>query len=102
MIELSTSIAAFGPFAKKGTYLPPGAGAEEVEVRVILDLDIEIFDGRAVSHVDAGDFLIKEIVPEKGGVLSQVKGFDWMEWEILSRQEDDGFVVTMHMDRSEQ
>lgn len=99
MIERLISNTAHSAFARSGIYVPPGDGAAEVEVKVILDLAIEVFDGRAVSRVDAADFRISEVMPERGGTLKEVEDYDGLEWEILSRQDDDGIIVTVHMER---
>lgn len=101
MIEDLISMAAFGAFRRSGTYTPPTDGAASVEVEVILDLAIEAFDsyGQLIGHIDTADFRLDQVQPEKGGTLSGVEGYDGIEWEIVTRGEDDGILVTMHLDR---
>ena len=90
-----------GTFAKPGTYTPPGVGAVSVGVDVIVDLAIDSFNdyGQLIGNVDTAEFKISQAVPEKGGTLSDVEGFNGMEWEIIKREDDDGILVIVHLDR---
>lgn len=103
MIESIASIATFSAFARNGEYLAPDEGAEWVEVRVILDLSIEAYDqyGKLIIDTDEADFPSGlNTVLRKNGTL-RVAGYDGMQWRLLSRREDDGYIVKWAIQREE-
>lgn len=99
MMERDISIAAFMAMARPGIYTPPGPDPEEVEVSVVVDLAIEVYDGRVIVSRDTADFRLDQVSPEPGGKLSDVEGYDGMEFEITKRETDDGILVTVFMER---
>lgn len=99
MMERDVSIAAFRAMAKRGIYTPPGPGSEGVEVDVVVDLAIEVYDGRVIVSRDTADFRLDQVSPEPGGTLTDVVGYDGMEFEITKREADDEFIVTVFMER---
>jgi len=99
VIESLATSATHRSFARVGHYLPPGEDPEVVEVSVIVDLAIEAVDGygQLVADVDTADFRLP-FEGERGGRMI-VDGYDDLEWRLLDRQSDDGFVVTWKIDR---
>jgi len=98
MIEDLITSTTHGTFSRSAIYLPPGEGAEPVEVSVIVDLSVETFDAYGnITRTDAADFLLSEVSPGRDGLLYGVEGHDGKSWRLGDRLEDDGHIRRMMM-----
>ena len=95
-IEKLATSAAHEPFSRSATYTPPGEDSDAVEVDVVLDIGVEGWDAlrsRATDDEDYADFMVDEITPERGGVISDVDGYEGKSWEVGRRVSEDGHIV---------
>lgn len=87
-------------FQVGATYTPPDKGADPIQVRVVMSVGIQRIDeyGRLIAGDDFADFVLDDVVPERGGILSDIEGHSGV-WTLRNRVADDGVTVTYHLEK---
>ena len=93
MIEHLATVTAHGTFSRSATYTPPGGGP--VDVEVVMHFGVESPDPMTgqIDEDDYADFLTGEVIPTKGGILSEVEGHEGKSWRLGHRDSGDSELV---------